>query len=93
MAARSGSPDVVRSLVANGVGYSLVNVRPRMSHSLDGKRVLSLRLAGKHQPMRLGMAWIPVPRPRRVLEAFMQRCRTYISDEHVPGMVAPSHFM
>ncbi|KCV26618.1 LysR substrate-binding domain protein [Bordetella bronchiseptica 00-P-2730] len=93
VAARSGSPDVVRSLVANGVGYSLVNVRPRMSHSLDGKRVLSLRLAGKHQPMRLGMAWIPVPRPRRVLEAFMQRCRTYISDEHVPGMVAPSHFM
>ncbi|ARP74779.1 LysR family transcriptional regulator [Bordetella genomosp. 6] len=93
VAARSGSPDVVRSLVANGVGYSLVNVRPRMSHSLDGKRVVSLRLAGKHQPMRLGMAWIPVPRPRRVLEAFMQRCRTYISDEHVPGMVAPSHFM
>lgn len=93
VAVRSGSPDVVRSLVANGVGYSLVNVRPRMSHSLDGKRVVSLRLAGKHQPMRLGMAWIPVPRPRRVLEAFMQRCRTYISDEHVPGMVAPSHFM
>ncbi|WP_020203750.1 LysR family transcriptional regulator [Cupriavidus sp. WS] len=93
VAARSGSPDVVRSLVANGVGYSLVNVRPRMSHSLDGKRVVSLRLAGHHQPMCLGMAWIPAQRPRRVLEAFMQRCRTFISDEHVPGMVAPSHFM
>ncbi|HVR54014.1 MAG TPA: LysR family transcriptional regulator [Pseudorhodoferax sp.] len=93
VAARSGSPDVVRSLVANGVGYSLVNVRPRMSHSLDGKRVVSLRLAGNHQPMRLGMAWIPAHKPRHVLEAFMQRCRTFISDEHVPGMVAPSHFL
>lgn len=93
VAARSSSPDVVRSLVANGVGYSLVNVRPRMSHALDGKRLMSLRLAGSHRPMRLGIASMPTERPRRVLEAFMQRCRTFISDEHVPGMVAPSHFM
>lgn len=93
IAARTGSPDVVRSLVANGVGYSLVNVRPKTSHSLDGKRVVSLRLAGKHQPMRLGMAWLPSENPRRVLEAFMQRCRTFISNEHVPGMVAPTHFL
>lgn len=93
IAARSTSPDVVRSLVANGVGYSLVNVRPKMSHSLDGKRVVSLRLAGKHQPMHLGMACLTTVSPRRVQEAFMQRCRTFISDEHVPGMMAPSHFL
>jgi len=44
--ARSRSEDVVRSMVANGIGYALFNVRPKSTQSLDGKRLVRLRLAG-----------------------------------------------
>lgn len=86
IAARSSSPDVVRSLVANGFGYSLVNVRPRNHHSLDGKRLVNLRLSGHHRPMKLGLAWASGHKPRHVVEAFMHRCRNFISDAYIPGM-------
>jgi len=89
IAARSGSPEVVRSLVGNGVGYSLVNVRPRAVHSLDGKKIVNVKLRGEHRPMLLGLARARDQQPRRVVEAFMHRCRTFISNEYIPGMVAP----
>lgn len=90
VAARSASPDVVRSLVANGVGYSLVNVRPRAPHSLDGKKIVAVHLRGEHRPMQLGLAWARHHKPRHVVEAFMHRCRSFISNEYVPGMVMPA---
>jgi DNA-binding transcriptional LysR family regulator len=88
VAARSASPDVVRSLVANGVGYSLANVRPRASHSLDGKGIVNVQLSGQHRPMQLGLAWASNQKLRHVVEAFMQRCRSFISNEYIPGMTA-----
>lgn len=90
--ARSRSEDVVRSLVTNGIGYALFNVRPKSNQSLDGKRFTRLRLAGKHRPMLLGLAtYAPAKRPR-LAQAFMQRCRAYISDQYIPGMSAASYF-
>lgn len=88
--ARSASPDVVRSLVANGVGYSLVNVRPRAGQSLDGKKIVNVPLNGAQRPMMLGLAWACDQKPRRVVEAFMHRCRTFISNQYIPGMTAPN---
>ncbi len=90
--ARSRSEDVVRSLVANGIGYALFNVRPKSNQSVDGKRFTRLRLAGKHRPMLLGLAtYAPVKQPR-LAQVFMQRCRAYISDHYIPGMSAASYF-
>lgn len=90
--ARSRSEDVIRSLVTNGIGYALFNVRPKSDQSLDGKRFKRLRLAGKHRPMLLGLAtYAPAKRPR-LAQVFMQRCRAYISDQYIPGMSAASYF-
>lgn len=89
IAARSASPEVVRALVANGVGYSLVNVRPRATHSLDGKKIVNVMLSGQHRPMQLGLAWARDQKLRHVVEAFMHRCRSFISNEYIPGMTAP----
>lgn len=91
VAARSASPDVVRSLVANGVGYSLANVRPRATHSLDGKRIVNVKLRGQHRPMQLGLAWASNQKLRHVVEAFMHRCRSFISNEYIPGMTPPGN--
>ncbi|HVZ44115.1 MAG TPA: LysR family transcriptional regulator [Ramlibacter sp.] len=86
IAARSASGDVVRSLVANGFGYSLFNARPRANLSLDGKRLVEVPLTGKHRPMMLGLAWAAQQKRRRVVEAFMERCRTFVSKDYIPGM-------
>lgn len=88
--ARTTSPDVLRSLVANRVGYSLANVRPRTPYSLDGKKLISIALEGQHRPMKLGLAWMRDHTLRNVVEVFMNRCRACISDAYIPGMVPPS---
>lgn len=90
--ARSRSEDVVRSMVANGIGYALFNVRPKSTQSLDGKRLVRLRLAGEQRPMLLGLATYKPMKPSRLTQAFMQRCRAYISDQYIPGMSAASFF-
>lgn len=87
--ARTASQDVVRSLVANDIGYSLANIRPRASLALDGRKIVRVRLAGKHRPMMLGLAWLKGRQMSRVVEAFCHRCRSFISDEYIPGMSAP----
>jgi DNA-binding transcriptional LysR family regulator len=90
--ARSRSEDVVRSLVTNGIGYSLFNVRPKSNQSADGKRFTRLRLAGAHRPMLLGLATYAPAKLPRLAQVFMQRCRSYISDQYIPGMSAASYF-
>lgn len=90
--ASSRSEEVVRSMVANGIGYSLFNVRPKSYQALDGKRNVRLRLVGEHRPMLLGLASYKPVKQSRLVEVFMQRCRSYISDQYIPGMSAPSFF-
>lgn len=90
--ARSRSEDVVRSLVTNGIGYALFNVRPKSNQSADGKRFTRLRLAGKHRPMLLGLATYAPAKQSKLAQVFMQRCRAYISDHYIPGMSAASYF-
>jgi hypothetical protein len=79
-------------MVANGIGYALFNVRPKSNLSLDGKRLVRVRLAGKHRPMLLGLATYKPVKQSRLAQAFMDRCRAYISDQYIPGMSAASFF-
>ena len=87
--ASSASQDVVRSLVANGHGYGLFNARPRADVALDGRRLIRIRLAGSHRPMRLGVATLAGLQASRLVAAFVAHCRACISDGSIPGMVAP----
>lgn len=88
--ARSAHQEVVRTMVANGHGYTLFNVRPRSDLALDGKRLRRVRLAGTHRPMRIGLARLKELNRSRLVEAFETHCRTFISDAYIPGMVAPA---
>lgn len=90
--ARSRSEEVVRSMVANGIGYALFNVRPKSNMSLDGKRLVRVRLAGQNRPMLLGMARYKPAKQSTLTRVFMDRCRAYISDQYIPGMSAASFF-
>lgn len=87
---RFAHPDVIRTMVANGFGYTLANVTPRSDAALDGRKVVRVRLSGSHRPMTLGVASLRSLRPSRLAEAFKAHARSFISSAYVPGMVAPA---
>ena len=53
---RSAQLEVVRSFVANGLGYSIVNAVPANDRALDGSRLVARPLVGHHRELRLGLA-------------------------------------
>lgn len=89
IAARSPHQELVRSMVANGHGYGLFNVRPRSEYALDGRRLVRVRLAGDHRPMTVGVATLKQLSKSRLVAAFERHCVAFISESYVPGMVAP----
>ena len=86
ISARSAHQEVVRTMVANGYGYTLANVRPRSDVALDGRRVVRVPLAGAHRPMVIGTATLANVPKSRLLDAFEAHCRACVSDAHIPGM-------
>jgi DNA-binding transcriptional LysR family regulator len=85
----SSQQEVVRTMVANGLGFSLANVRPRSQLALDGRRVFAVPLAGDPPPMRVGTATLRQLKKTRLVEAVERHCRQLVSDAHVPGMSPP----
>ncbi|MBT1159676.1 LysR family transcriptional regulator [Aminobacter anthyllidis] len=84
---RSEHQDVIRTMVANGYGYTLANVRPRSDLALDGRRVVHVRLSGDHQPMVLGTAILGELPASRLISVFQDHCRACISEASIPGMI------
>lgn len=89
ISAQSSYQEVVRTMVANGYGYTLANVRPRLEHSLDGRKVVRVALTGHHKPMIVGLATLAQIKKSRLREAFEKHCGATISDAYIPGMVMP----
>lgn len=87
----SKSSEVIRAMVANNIGYSILNVRPKINYSLDGKRLVRVRISGDQRPMHIGLATAKNVVLNTVAQAFISRCRAFISDHYIPGMGA-SHF-
>lgn len=86
---RSRSQEVIRTMVANGQGYTLINALPRSDLALDGRRVVQLSLSGHHRPMTIGLARRSDDRASKMIEAFEDHCRLFINESYIAGMVAP----
>ena len=86
ISARSPHQEVIRSMVANDNGYTLVNVRPKNEKALDGKGVVSLKLNGDYRPMILGLAMVKLDTKPRIVETFEDHCRQLIKNNNIPGM-------
>ena len=89
IAARSPHQEVVRTMAANGYGYALFNARPKSDQALDGRRLRSIRIAGEHRPMTVGIATLRELARSRLVDAFHTHCRAHISRSYIPGMIAP----
>jgi DNA-binding transcriptional LysR family regulator len=68
------SIEMLRGLVANGHGVSLMHSRPASEQALDGKRLAYRRLAEPVRPERLGLARLARLRPTGMAEAFAATC-------------------
>lgn len=55
IAERTRDMAVMRGLVANGFGYSIVNLRPQNDMAPDGKPLRFVPLTGDQRPMKLGI--------------------------------------
>ena len=86
IAYRLQHPEVIRTMVANCYGYSLVNVRSRSSTALDGRELKSLFLVGHHRPMQVGLATLKSLRKSKLVDTFESHCRSFVSNNYVPGM-------
>lgn len=56
---RTGNFELVRSLVARGVGYSLVYSRPAMAQSYEGRGMVALPVRPAVEPTRVVVCWSP----------------------------------
>lgn len=76
---RSLSFEMVRGLVANGYGYSILNLRPHGDQSYDGARVVCRPLRDPLPPLSIVLARVKGTRLTRRASAFSDHCRRYFS--------------
>ncbi|GAC1317592.1 MAG: LysR family transcriptional regulator [Collimonas sp.] len=75
----TNSIEMVRSLVANGHGISILTTRPSRDYSYDGKRIVCKPLSGTFPPQKIAFA---APQERNLsaaAEAFLRVARTHFS--------------
>ena len=88
IAERTRDMAVMRSLVANGFGYSIANVRPLNDLSPDGKQLRFVPMAGKPRAMRVGVLTAPDAGNLNVIRAFIEHCRAECVGGHIIGLDA-----
>ena len=85
----TASPHMVRGLVANGFGYSLLNARLHNDQALDGKKFAAIPLSDKVRPLRLGVVTLARARLTRVATAFAAHCHDAWAGPQFPCRAAP----
>jgi len=84
---RSSDLSVVRSLVANRYGFSIVNMRTKSDLAPDGEKLAFLRLADDIRPLILGLATKQVGYRSRIVEAFYKHVQQEVEKNGLPGII------
>jgi DNA-binding transcriptional LysR family regulator len=77
----SPSFETVRSMVGNGVGYSILVTRPASDVTYDGRKVVALPIADKVEPGRIVRAYARQARPTRLAKTFGDHCKDYFAGQ------------
>jgi DNA-binding transcriptional LysR family regulator len=86
IAERTRDMAVMRSLVANGYGYSIANIRPHSDLSPDGKKLKFIPLTGNVRPLKLGLVMTDGALNTFIIQAFTEHCRETITEKSVSGL-------
>ncbi len=86
IAERTRDMAVMRSLVANGFGYSIANVRPLNDLSPDGQMLYFLPIAGDVRPMTMGLVLAKGANVTSTVQAFIEHCQEMVADNQLPAI-------
>ena len=75
---RSSDMEVVRSLVANGFGFSISNFRPISNVAADGRKLVFLPISGPVQPMQIGLLYRKGAGTSLTIQAFIDHAKTHL---------------
>src|SRR5699024_3884571 len=73
----STSYETVRSLVAHGHGWSILNQKPRLDVTYDGKELVALPVLDPVETLDVVLAWHADIRLTRRADAFIQFAKTF----------------
>jgi DNA-binding transcriptional LysR family regulator len=82
---RTGDIAVMRSMVANGFGYGIANMRPLNTISPDGKLLVFVPLLGDLRPLTMGIALPTADHRTLTVQAFIEHCRRFVVEQGVFG--------
>ncbi|MBZ9841347.1 LysR family transcriptional regulator [Mesorhizobium sp. CA5] len=85
IAERTGDIAVMRSMVANGFGYGIANMRPLNTMSPDGKLLVFVPLLGDIRPLTMGIALPNAEHRTLTVQAFIDHCRHFVVEQGVFG--------
>jgi len=85
IAERTGDIAVMRSMVANGFGYGIANMRPLNTVSPDGKLLVFVPLLGDLRPLTMGIALPNAEHRTLTVQAFIEHCRRFVLEQGVFG--------
>ncbi|HWK86733.1 MAG TPA: LysR family transcriptional regulator [Xanthobacteraceae bacterium] len=71
--------EMVRTLVGNGLGYSILNLVPNLSMTYDGTRVKYVPISDDVRPLQVGCLSVGRVAQRRVAKAFIDQAKSYFS--------------
>jgi DNA-binding transcriptional LysR family regulator len=80
----TGSYELVRSLVARGLGFALLISRPHGDASYEGRPLVAIDLEGDVLPVDLCLAWPRDVRRTRRARAFAEHCRSVLLGDGAP---------
>lgn len=76
---------VMRSLVANGFGFGVANIRPYSDLSPDGRPLKFIPFKGKQRPLHLGLILPEGAKSVLTVNAFVEHTQKVITDWGYPG--------
>ncbi len=89
IAATTNSTEMARSLVAEGLGISLLNMRPRDLPAYSGKQVRCIPIVGTRNGVQLSLGFAPGPL-RLLTEFFADTCAGVLGGHEGDDFIVPT---
>lgn len=90
---RTRDMGVMRSMVANGFGYSIANIGPVSDLAPDGRRLRHVPLGGPVRSLQLGIALMEGAGVALTVQAFLDHAAEQIRSGAAPGLQPPGAAM
>ena len=87
--ATANSTEMVRSLVAAGIGVSLLNMRPREVPPYAGREIRCLPVSGASSGVTLSLGYAPGPK-RRLVQMFIDKCTAFCDGPEGTELIVPN---